>query len=233
MKELIRENKNFLALFLVWIVAGGFFLLFTAKGNEILWINSCHSPLLDAFFVHIYDYFGLNCAPPLFILVLFFALFLSYGRSLQLLVNSFSILYFIDLLHKYVFTSELNSRPTVFFSKYPLQKLETVFLNGQSGYPAASVAGTFAAFLLLSIYANDKRWSYPFFAVSFFYAISRLYVFQNFFDAVYVGSIIGVCSTMIFSFSLRRNKYYDRITWKDRSGVGDIKALLRFKKSDQ
>ena len=226
MKELIRENKIFLYLFLMWIVAGGILLLLTGKGDEILWINNCHSPLIDVFFKYIYIYIDFNFAPPLFLLILLFAFFRSYGSSLYLLINSLFIAKFIDFLHVYVFTSELNSRPNVFFDKHHLHILKDVFLNGQSGYPAASVAETFAVFFLLTVYGNDKRWSYLFFTLSFLYAVARLYVFQNFFDAVYVGSILGIGITLCSYTLIIKSKYYKGIKWKNRSAFGDIKHIL-------
>ncbi|MBS1686920.1 MAG: hypothetical protein JSS76_19440 [Bacteroidetes bacterium] len=225
MKNVISENKIFLALVACWLIAGAGIQLLIPKGSEILWINDMHSPRLDAFFRWIYTCFGFNTSPPLFIALLIFVVFWSYGRALQAFINSYIVLLGIDFMHKFVTTSELNSRPSVFFGLQRLHTLPDIFLNGQSGYPAAAPAGTFALLLFVLIHIADKRWSYIFFAIALLYSISRLYVFQNFFDAVYAGSVIGVGSTLLVSPMLD-SKYYQNIKWKDRSLYSDIRKLI-------
>lgn len=208
-----------------WLIAGAGIQLLIPKGHEILWINDMHSPRLDAFFTLIYTCFGFNTSLPLFVALLLFVVFWSYGRALQAFVNSYIVLLGIDFMHKFVTTSELNSRPTFFFGLQRLHTLPGIFLNGQSGYPAAASAGTFALFLFVLIHLADKRWSYVFFAIAILYSVSRLYVFQNFFDAVYAGSAIGVGSTLLVSPMLNC-RYYQSIKWKDRSLYRDIRSLI-------
>ena len=48
--DLVKSNKGYFIVFLLFVVVGAIVLLTTKKGDTLLYINSLHTPFWDMFF---------------------------------------------------------------------------------------------------------------------------------------------------------------------------------------
>ena len=212
MKQLIQQSKIFLALYLVFFIAGGFIFFNMERGNEILYFSSLHTPFFDEFFKRITQIAEL----PMLVLILAIAIRFGYGTGLILTVNAGLALVINSILKKFIFASEI--RPAIFFEAkhIPLNFVHGVEPLTKESFPSGHAAAAFALFFMLSILMKNKMWNILFFTMALLVAVSRVYLLQHFFRDVYFGSVIGMLVTTGFYLTFVQSKYYQNITWKDK-----------------
>ena len=211
MRQLIRENKVFLGLYLLFLIIGAALIIFFEKGNEILYFNKLHTPFFDKFFVLVTRLAEL----PILLFIIIVTVRFSYGKGLVLAINSLLVFVTVTALKYLIFADQV--RPSVFFEgKVHLNFVQNLEILREHSFPSGHTAGAFALLFMLSLITENKKWSILLFAFSLLVAISRVYLLEHFFRDVYAGSIIGTFITACFYLTFVRSQFYERIKWKDK-----------------
>jgi membrane-associated phospholipid phosphatase len=211
-KTFIQQNKIFLILYLLFLIAGGFVIALFEKGDEIVYFSSLHSGFFNSLFPWITRLGELPAA--IFILLLVFAS--SYGRGILLSINLAVIFPVVYVLKKIVFASQV--RPSVFFEgKMHLDYVPGVEVLQYNSFPSGHSAAAFGIFFMLSIFAKDKKLALIYFAMALLVAVSRIYLLEHFLRDVYFGSMIGICSAALVWLVVAQSKFYNNLWWKDKS----------------
>lgn len=212
MKLFVLQNRIFLSLYLLFLIAGGIIIAIYEKGDEIVYFNSLHTPLLNEIFKRITQLAEF----PVMILILLIAVFSSYGKGLLLWVNSLFVFAGVQLFKKVVFAAEV--RPSIFFEgKASLDFVQGLEIARYHSFPSGHTATAFALFFMLSILSKDKRWSFLFFTLALMVGVSRVYLLQHFFRDVYFGSLLAVTITAVFYLTFAQTKLYNNLSWKDKA----------------
>lgn len=189
MIELIQKNKLFYTLTLLfWFVLSAV-LLFTAKGEPLLYINHYHYHALDYFFFCM-TYFGDGLFSALFLVSL---LFVNIRKAFVVTVVFLIVVLLVQAL-KYTF---VEPRPFLYFQEtqglYYIPWLEMHKLNS---FPSGHTAQAFCLALCVCFYAQ-KRYAILLFTLAALTGLSRMYLLQHFPLDVLVGSFIAVVVTTI------------------------------------
>lgn len=160
--------------------------LFNAeKGDVTLWLNMHNTPLLDLFFKWV-TYVGTLwlCVP----VVLWFL----YKEKVKgyLLIAGYAIAGIIIHLIKRVLV-EPNFRP-FWGLKGKFHQVEGVEIKKLYSFPSGHTGTAFLMFLFLSLMSKNKIWGGLFLVSAMLVAISRMYLYQHFFQDTVMGSFIGV-----------------------------------------
>lgn len=211
MKDFFYQNRIFLGLYLLFLVAGGYLLLRYEKGDEILYFNQLHTPTLD----FVFTYLTHVAEAPAIIFIVLLVTFYRFGNGLLMGINALLLLLVVSFLKKIVFASQV--RPSVFFEgKQQLNFLPGLPVLHNNSFPSGHTAGAFAMFFLVSLMLTNKRWSIVCFILALGVGISRVYLLQHFFRDVYFGSLVAVVITSIFWLTFVQSRFYANIGWKDR-----------------
>ncbi|MES2621611.1 MAG: phosphatase PAP2 family protein [Bacteroidota bacterium] len=212
MKLFVKQNRIFLSLYLLFLIAGAVIIAVYEKGDEIVYINSLHNSFFNEFF----KWTTRLAELPAMLLILLIAVFSSYGRGLLLWLNMFANFAVVQVLKKLVFADQV--RPSVFFEgKMPLDFVQGLEIARYHSFPSGHTATAFALFFMLNIITKDKRWSAFLFFVALLVGVSRVYLLQHFFRDVYVGSLIGVLVPSVFYLTFGQSKFYNNLPWKNKA----------------
>lgn len=212
MKNFIAENRIFFSLYAVFLLAGAVIIATLEHGNEILYFNQLHTPLLNSFFKFVTQL----AEGPLFLLTIIIAIRFSYGKGLVLAVNALLVLGITTFLKHVIFDGVV--RPSLFFQgKVTLNFVEGLEILRHNSFPSGHTAGAFGAFCMLSLLVSNKNWSYLFFISALLVGISRVYLLQHFFRDVYAGSLVGVVVSSVFYLTFVRTGWYNNLHWKDKA----------------
>ena len=212
MKQFFQQNKIFLILYLLFLIAGFALITNYEHGHEILLFNALHTQFFDQLFKYITK---LAEAPLLFLIVVV-AIRFSYGKGLLLGLNALLVFAVTALLKNFAFAEQV--RPSVFFEgKTQLNFVQGVEIYRYHSFPSGHTSSAFALFFLMSILMKDKKWAPVFFILALLVAVSRVYLLEHFFRDVYAGSIIGVICTMAFYLTFGQSVFYKSIVWKDKA----------------
>lgn len=212
MKNFIEENRIFIALYLVFLVAGGILIATMERGNEILYLNSLHTPFFDTFF----KYTTKLAEAPLLLLSLVVAIRYSYGKGMVLALNSLLVFAATAALKQLVFENQV--RPSVFFDgKATLNFVQGLDVLRYNSFPSGHTSAAFGLLFMLSLLTEQKKWSMLFFIIALLVGISRVYLLQHFFRDIYAGSLVGVGISCVFYLTFVRSGFYTNLQWKDKA----------------
>ncbi|MEZ5056672.1 MAG: phosphatase PAP2 family protein [Saprospiraceae bacterium] len=207
MRQIIKDNKLFLGLFVLFLLLGIYPLATMGKGDLLLLINSENNAFLDVFFAIVTRF----AEVPAFIMV-FFVFFIMKKRKEAWLVGVLGVLV---LLTSFVLKSFFqHPRPKTFFEgKNLLEQLyfvEGVYINsGNTAFPSGHTMGAFALFSLISFIAPNKSWMpLIFFVLAVLVGLSRIYLVQHFFEDVYSGALLGVLLSLLSIWAF--GKYFNK-----------------------
>jgi len=187
-------NPWFYVPFTVALIAGGILFATFEKGQDVLFVNSFHSPFLDYLF-----YYGTTLGNGLLYLLFGIALSWKNFRHSLIAILSFSITgLLVQFLKKMVF-SEV-ARPSVLLAGEPLHFVEGVKILARYSFPSGHSAIAFSLFCLVSLMVKEKKWGVVFLLMALIGGISRIYLAQHFFVDVYFGAILGVVVTSLIWF---------------------------------
>ncbi len=211
MKQFLQENKVFIALYIIFLIAGGIIITTFEKGNEILYFNSLHTPLLNQFFKRTTRL----AEGPLFLFIILITIRLSYGKGMILALNLGLVSLVTFFLKTIVFHDSM--RPSVLFEgKVPLNFVQGVEVLHFNSFPSGHTSSAFGVFFMLSLLTIDKRWSILLFVLALAVGISRVYLLQHFFRDIYAGSLVGVIVSSIFYLTFVRSRFYENISWREK-----------------
>lgn len=192
MIKLIRDNRLYFILCLVWFAVAGIPLLFVDKGAFSLFLNKYHSPALDIFFRYA-TWMGDGLVIGIVCLILFFV---KFRYAIITSVVSFLSAWFVSLI-KHAVDEE---RPSLYFKGMQLNYVKGVELYQRMSFPSGHTAAAFTLFLLFIIFTTNKKFSWLYFFLAVLVAVSRVYLLQHFEVDVFFGSLFGVVFTLILYY---------------------------------
>ena len=207
---LIRKNSYFFSLYLAFLIAGLYPMLFMKKGDFLLWLNSQNNPTLDFFFRYM-TYFGDGIT--YMIIGLLLMLFVN-GRYFLLAVSGYAS---GGLVAQVVKRIADTPRPKIFFGNSDLLHfVPGVDILSFNSFPSGHSASAFSLFLLLSIITPNKKIGIFYFFVALLVGISRVYLVQHFFIDVYFGSLIGIITTLFCYYLFMKLDKENKKKWLNR-----------------
>ncbi|WP_343688876.1 phosphatase PAP2 family protein [Chitinophaga sp.] len=198
---LFGKNAWFFTPFLLWVITGAVLQLFFFTHEELfLAINSFHAPWADVVMSGLtYVGDGITFA---IMLVVILAL-----RKYRLFFNAGCILLLVTILvqtAKHYFNAP---RPIRYFENPAIiHTVKWVTVHGGCSFPSGHTTTAFAMFCFLSLITRNKMMGLVFVMLAFAAAWSRIYLAQHFFVDVYVGSIIGTCSSVLLYIVFDKTK---------------------------
>lgn len=198
LKSLYKQNRIFFIGYLIFVLIAIYVLSCYSKADGFFLMNPLHSRFLDMVFIP-FTYFG----DGFFIITLGLVLFFLKRRLLSLMIlSSYLISGIIAQILKF-FIEE--ARPAFYLEKtnYP-HFIEGVTLHNYHSFPSGHTASAFALAAVLSFAVKNKNYSFLFLLWAALVGYSRMYLGQHFMDDVFVGSLVGVL-TSIFCWIIFQN----------------------------
>lgn len=227
----IFRNKGFrLYLFLctLFFIAGALILLFTKRGDVVLFINRYSRIEWDPA-VEFFTNIGLGSY------MAFASLFLGFCKlrhTVTALLNLALIGFFTNVLKemfKGVFTRPLHYFLYDDFTRF----IYTADLNYFSSFPSGHTMTIFGMLAFIAFLANKRSVSVFLFILSLLVGFSRIYLLQHFFVDVYAGACLGIFSLLLTIWITEDRLHFLKRGIFDRSYQGNIKLLLRFMSKKQ
>ncbi len=218
MIRVLKENRLFLSLCMLWFAASGIPLLFTGKGAFSLWLNNLHTPFLDIFFRYATWLGDGN----VIIIICFLLFFVKYRYAIVTSLVSFTSAWFISLIKH----SVDEERPSLFFKNMSVHYVDGVELYQRMSFPSGHTAAAFTLFFLFMIFTADKKYAWLYFALAVTAALSRVYLMQHFLVDVFFGSFFGILFTLILYTLLMATPLFKNKQWCE----GSLVTLLQKRK---
>lgn len=203
MRQIIKDNRLFLALFSLFLLVGLVPLISMEKGEVLLWFNRFNTPFWDMFFSIITRF----AEVPAFVMV-FLVFYILKKRKEAWLVGVLGVLVLLTaFLLKSLFR---HPRPKSFFEDNKLLDqiyfVEGIYINsGDTAFPSGHTMGAFALFSIISFLTPNKSWMpVLFFSLALLVGFSRIYLVQHFFEDVYSGAIVGVLLSLLAVWLFRK-----------------------------
>ena len=188
---MVNWSGWFYAPFLIALIAGAVILISVPKGDDVLFVNSLHSPILDYIF-----YYGTSLGNGwLYIIVAAGLLWKNYRNALIALISFALTGISVQMMKKILFSDMM--RPSVLLADESLHFVEGVKIMKQFSFPSGHSATAFSLFCLLSLFVNRSWAGLLFLSMALIGGISRIYLVQHFFADVYFGALWGVTVTSI------------------------------------
>ncbi|HUZ60170.1 MAG TPA: phosphatase PAP2 family protein [Hanamia sp.] len=203
LKSIYKQNRFFFYGYFLLALIAIYILIFYSKANGFYLMNPIHSRFLNEIFIP-FTYLGHG----LFLIPLCIILFLFKKKFLSLMIfSSYALSGIIVQVLKYFI---LEARPAYFLEKtnYPYF-IDHVTLHNFHSFPSGHATSAFALAAILSFSLRNKDYSLFFLIMAALVGYSRLYLGQHFIDDVFVGSFIGMLSS-IFCWIYLEN-YFKKI----------------------
>ena len=198
--ELFRRNRAFFLLYAVLLAVVGVLQLQDTQETLMQWVNVRNSPAADVFFTYA-TYFGDGA---FFVIVCI--LLVIYNRRIGAMAfASFALSSLTSLFMKAVVFPE-RLRPLKYFehSTYQYRIIKGLEIYSYNSFPSGHTTTAFAVFSLLAFLDKNKGRSWVFLLLAALTGYSRVYLFQHFVEDAYVGSLIGMASSVIVWLALRK-----------------------------
>ncbi len=178
-----------ISYFFLWLVAAVFQLLYR-QGIIILWVNQHNNALLDLFFkyaTHLGD--GRFCVAAGLL-----ALCWSYQKSILILL-SYAVSGLLSQILKHFFE---EPRPAAYFDGMMnnIHTIPGVELLTSHSFPSGHTTSAFALYTLFAIWTRKSPLSFLWLIPAALAAYSRMYLFQHFLIDVFVGSMLGIITSI-------------------------------------
>lgn len=188
-----RYDRLFYFLYVAVLLAGFGWVLSVEHGDEVLYLNSLHTPFLDQVFKYstfLGDGVFLAVIAVIFMIVrLRFGLILALIGVVQAMVSG--------LMKRVIFGKV--PRPKKYFEDLTdIHFVEGVKLNSWYSFPSGHTMTAFSIAVFLMFYFKKSVWSLALLVLACLAGVSRIYLFQHFLIDVLVGSAIGVMLSVVF-----------------------------------
>ena len=193
------------------------FIAVFSKSEIHINLNQLHTSWFDIFFKYLTD-LGDGMAIVLVVLIL---VFFSKRKSLQVALSGIVSGIIAQFLKKVVFGA--TPRPSAYFEdlNIPLHYIEGVDLHTAFSFPSGHSTAIFTLMTSLVLISNKPKLDILFITLASIVAFSRVYLSQHFLGDIYVGSILGILSSLMVYKWL----YYSQASKK----FGLDKPLFNFK----
>lgn len=216
-RRLLENNgfKGFLYSFAVFLLLGIVVFLATRHGDVVLFVNHYSGEEWDALMLFLTD-LGLGTVVAAVMVAL---LFWKVRFGLTGLVSLGLVAIFTNVGKKMLFAE--RARPFNYFYYDDFHRfIYTAELNYHYSFPSGHSMTIFAAMSLFAVLAGKQWAGMVFFVAALVIGFTRIYLLQHFFLDVYVGSILGVISTMLAILLLNGILRLDRFSWFEKPVYG-------------
>ncbi len=161
------------------------------KGNDVLWINGHHTPLLDIFFKTITNFGDGVVFIPIAIVTLFIGFRYFIALALSALVHGL----IVSLFKRVLFHGA--ARPRNFLDPDLLHFVSGVNVHGTNTFPSGHTATAFCVAMIITLIAKNKSVGGVALILALLIGYSRVYLAQHFLMDVAAGAIVGAVTTFI------------------------------------
>lgn len=192
----------FRAVVLYWIF-GAILILFTEKLFLHKYING-----FNTYFLDLITPFATHIGDGLFAIALAIGFYFLNKKNSILIALAFLISAGITQFLKQVLFSDAM-RPMHYFKNDDcFHVVRGITLHTQNSFPSGHATTCFAIFSIIAlIYSDKKRIQLLLFFSALFFALTRIYLSQHFFEDVYAGSFVGTLTACFIWY------YKDRISF--------------------
>jgi membrane-associated phospholipid phosphatase len=176
----------FVILVLLFLIS-----LFIPKGNDVLWINGHHTPLLDDFFKTITNLGDGLVFIPIAVLTLFVGFRYFFALALSATVHGL----IVSLFKRVLFHGA--ERPSSFLSPDLLHFVPGVDVHATNTFPSGHTATAFCAAMAIALIAKNKVVNPIALLIALLVGYSRVYLAQHFLMDVAAGAVMGGVTTFI------------------------------------
>ena len=190
LSKVLRDNRLYFILCLIFLALGNLWLLFLDKGEIILFFSENRTEFWNTFF-SIGTRFGEELTY-LFFVILFLFFRIRHSLAIPLIGIIVSLVAFIT---KWIFYID---RPGAYFTDLGILDsivlVENVRLNtGPTSFPSGHTMSAFALFTFVALCIKDKTISaLAFFLLALMIGISRVYLVQHFWQDIPTGAFLGI-----------------------------------------
>jgi membrane-associated phospholipid phosphatase len=170
------------------------------KGQDVLWINGHHHPLLDNFFKTV-TYLGNGL---IFLPFLILTSFIRFKYSFVVLIVHITHGLIVSIFKRILFPA--LERPRKFLDSDLLHIVPGVDVHGSHTFPSGHTATAFCAALLIALIAKNKILSAFALLLALLVGYSRIYLGQHFLTDVAAGAVIGCFTTYITWHAMENNR---------------------------
>lgn len=196
MKNFVKHNILYLLLYAALLVYVGSMLLHEGKVQIHREMNALvGNKLVDSFFDYVTH---LGDGAFAFLVAIIF-LFFNIRKSVYILL-SYAGAGIVSYILKHWIYYEVT-RPHFVFQYYVREELnlvDGVDVMAKHSFPSGHALSAFALFFCLLFVSRNHFLKILFFALAVLAAYSRVYLSQHWLIDIYVGSIIGVCFSLLF-----------------------------------
>lgn len=191
--NLFRRNRAFFLLYAFLLGVVGVLQIRNTQEGLMQWVNSRNSPAADIFFTYV-TYFG----DGVFFVIICLILLVFNRRVGAMAFASFALSSLTSLFLKVIVFPE-RLRPLKFFehSVYQYRIIKGLEVYSYNSFPSGHTTTAFAMFSLLAFIDNHRGRGWFFLLLATLTGYSRVYLFQHFVEDAYVGSVIGIASSVI------------------------------------
>lgn len=198
--DVLRQNRYFFLTYLLALIIVGALQLFYSQEQLMQWVNYRNNPQTDVFFTYA-TYLGDGA---FFVGVCLILLIPSWRVSI-ISFASFTVSSLTSIaLKQLVFPDALRPLKRLEHSTYQYHIIKGLDIYSYNSFPSGHSISAFAVFSLLALLDQRKGRGWAFAGLAMLTAYSRVYLFQHFVEDVYVGSLVGVTSSMLVYLGLRR-----------------------------
>ncbi|MBA4241865.1 MAG: hypothetical protein C0448_14160 [Sphingobacteriaceae bacterium] len=196
MKHFVKHNIAYILIYLGILCYVGMILLQNGKVQIHREMNTyVGNPLLDSFFNYVTH---LGDGAFAFLVAIIF-MFFNIRKSVYIVLSYLGAALVSSILKHLVFPHIY--RPHFVFQYFVREKLvevDGVEVLGFNSFPSGHALSAFALFFCLLFVSRSHFLKILFFILALLAAYSRVYLSQHWLIDIYVGSIIGMCFSLLF-----------------------------------
>ena len=204
--KVAKDNLGFFVPFLWFLLGGAIFLFFIEKGEVILFFNENRTSFWTTFFCY-FTKVGEEWS--YLIAILAFAYFRNFREALTVGFSGLLAL-IISFATKSFFA---HPRPFTFFYREGL--LDEIIVpegyriyQGLNAFPSGHTMSAFALFGLIALFLKGKKLTgFVLFIIAALIGFSRIYLFQHFFEDVFLGAICGFAIAIFLKY-ISQQQYF-------------------------
>lgn len=193
--QIIKQHRAYFVLYFFFLLVGAYLLVIYSKSSIHLYFNQFHNPFLDQSFKYL-THLGDGWT----VVLLGFIFLLFHSRRASYLIWFSGILSGLlsQGMKHWIFGA--TPRPFKYFTEikpYVLHYVNDIDLNMINSMPSGHTSTAFALYLAIAMIYKSRRIDNIMFLLAFAIGVSRIYLSQHFFEDIYIGSMIGVLSSIV------------------------------------
>ncbi|GAB3177929.1 phosphatase PAP2 family protein [Telluribacter humicola] len=203
MRQFVYRQWPFLLPFAILWLAMGVVQLFYAQSDIIISINNNWNPFSDYLFKY-----STHLGDSIFIFaVALLTLLYSFRRALLIMLSYLIAGMIVQICKNFIFSD--IQRPWYTMAKVApwLHKVEGVQMYQNGSFPSGHTTSAFALFAMLAFMSRTPWLKALYLVPAAMVGYSRMYLLQHFMIDVYVGSMLGVVSSVLLNYYIE--KYWE------------------------